>query len=88
MIPIDVIETRVRGFVADIQHPKQRKKINLNDLELQLRRLIDDYFEMDGYSLFYHAIQTLETEGQLTPIHNKQYNGKTPSLPLYYWVNM
>lgn len=84
----NVIETRVRGFIADIQHPKQKKKIHINDLELQLRKLVDDYLEMDGYSMFYQAIETLELEGQLTPIQNKQYNGRTPALPLYYWVNV
>jgi len=77
----------VRGFIADIQHPKQKKKININDLELSLRRLLDDYFEMEGYTLFYHAIETLQEEGELIPILNKQYNGKSPSLSLYYWVN-
>ncbi|MCM3765558.1 Wadjet anti-phage system protein JetD domain-containing protein [Neobacillus niacini] len=87
MSTIDIIETRVRGFISDIQHPKQKKKINSNDLEFQLRKLMDDYFEMDGYSLFYRAIETLQAEGQLTPIQNNQYNGKTPVLPLYYWVN-
>lgn len=88
MRTIDIIETRVRGFIADIQHPKQKKKINIHDLELQLRRLMDDYFEMDGYSLFYRAIETLYEEGQLSPIQNGQYNGKTPALSLYYWVNI
>lgn len=88
VIPINAIETRVRGFIEDIQHPKQKKKININDLELQLRKLLDNYYEMDGYSLFYQAIAALENEGQLIPIQNKQYNGKTPTLPLYYWVNV
>ncbi|MEH7073345.1 Wadjet anti-phage system protein JetD domain-containing protein [Neobacillus drentensis] len=88
MNTIDIIETRVRGFIADIQHPKQKKKININDLELQLRKLLDDYFEMDGYSLFYCAIDTLKAEGQLIPILNNQFNGRTPSLSLYYWVNI
>lgn len=85
---IDIIETRVRGFIADIQHPKQKKKININDLELQLRKLLDDYFEMDGYSVFYRTIETLQEEGQLLPIPNNQYNGRTPALPLFYWVNV
>jgi hypothetical protein len=85
---IDIIETRVRGFIADIQHPNQKKKININELELQLRKLLNDYFEMDGYSLFYRAIETLQAEGQLIPIPNNQYNGRTPSLNLYYWVNI
>ncbi|MBT2700781.1 permease [Bacillus sp. ISL-40] len=85
---IDIIETRVRGFIADIQHPKQKKKININDLEFQLRKLLDDYFEMDGYSLFYRAIETLQAEGQLIPIPNNQYNGRSPALALYYWVNI
>ncbi|ETI69400.1 Wadjet anti-phage system protein JetD domain-containing protein [Neobacillus vireti] len=85
---IDIIETRVRGFIADIQHPSQKKRINMNDLELQLRKLMDDYFEMDGYSLFFKTIQTLQAEGELIPIQNKQYNGKTPALALYYWVNI
>ncbi|WP_338472437.1 DUF2220 family protein [Niallia sp. XMNu-256] len=88
MSTIDVIETRVRGFIEDIQHPKQKRKMNINDLELQLRKLTDDYFEMDGYSLFYQAIQGLEEEGRLTPIQNHQYNAKTPALPLFYWVNI
>ncbi|WML39201.1 DUF2220 family protein [Neobacillus sp. OS1-2] len=88
MKTIDVIEARVRGFIADIQHPNQKRKINSNDLEIQLRRLLDDYFEMDGYSLFYRAIETLQAEGQLSPIQNNQYNGKTPALPLYYWINI
>ena len=88
MSTIDIIETRVRGFISDIQHPKQKKKININDLEIQLRKLVDHYFEMDGYSLFYQAIETLQEEGQLSPIGNHQYNGKTPVLPLYYWVNI
>ena len=88
MNTIDIIETRVRGFIADIQHPKQKKKININDLELQLRKLMDDYFEMDGYSLFYRAIDTLKAEGHLIPILNNQFNGRTPSLSLYYWVNL
>lgn len=78
----------MRSFISDIQHPKQKKKISINDLETQLRKLLNDYFEMDGYSLFYQAIQKLEDEGQLYPIHNNQYNGRTPSLPLYYWVNI
>ena len=78
MVTIDIIETRVRGFIEDIQHPNQKKKININDLEIQLRRLVDNYFEMDGYSLFYHAITSLQEEGQLIPIRNNQYNGKTP----------
>jgi len=77
---IDIIETRVRGFITDIQHPSQKKRINLNDIEFQLRKLMDDYFEMDGYSLFFKAIQTLQAEGQLIPIQNNQYNWKTPAL--------
>jgi len=85
---IDIIETRVRGFIADIQHPRQKKKINSNELELQLRRLLVDYFEMDGYSLFFRAIETLQDEGILTPIQNNQYNGRTPALALFYWVNI
>ncbi len=88
MSMINIIEARVRGFIEDIQHPKQKKKININDLELQLRRLLDDYFDMDGYSLFYQSIEALQTEGVLTPILNKQHNGRTPSLSLYYWVNI
>ncbi|NHC42706.1 permease [Bacillus sp. MM2020_1] len=88
MSTIDIIETRVRGFIADIQHPNQKKKINSNDLELQLRRLLDNYFEMDGYSLFYRAVETLQREGQLIPIQNNQYNGRNPALALYYWVNI
>ncbi|MFJ5713035.1 Wadjet anti-phage system protein JetD domain-containing protein [Neobacillus sp. NPDC093127] len=88
MSKIDIIETRVRGFIADIQHPNQKKKINSNELEFQLRKLLDNYFEMDGYSLFYLAIETLQAEGQLIPIQNNQYNGKTPALALYYWVNI
>lgn len=88
MSTIDIIETRVRGFIADIQHPKQKKKININDLEIQLRRLLDDYFEMDGYTLFYRAIVTLQTEGILIPIQNNQYNGRIPALSLYYWVTI
>ncbi|WP_342430696.1 Wadjet anti-phage system protein JetD domain-containing protein [Neobacillus sp. FSL H8-0543] len=78
----------MRGFIADIQHPKQKKKINSNDLELQLRKLLEDYFELDGYMLFHRAIETLQAEGQLIPIQNNQYNGRNPSLPLYYWVNI
>jgi len=88
VITINIIETRVRSFIEDIQHPKQKKKININDLEIQLRKLLDDYFEMDGYSLFYRTIETLQAEGQLTPITNNQYNGRTPALALYYWVNI
>ncbi|WP_160723181.1 Wadjet anti-phage system protein JetD domain-containing protein [Bacillus sp. USDA818B3_A] len=88
MITIDIIETRVRSFIEDIQHPKQKKKININDLEIQLRKRLDDYFEMDGYTLFYRTIEALQAEGQLTPIQNHQYNGRTPALALYYWVNM
>jgi hypothetical protein len=57
-------------------------------LEIQLRKLLDDYFEMDGYSLFYRAIEILQTEEQLIPIPNNQYNGRTPALALYYWVNI
>ena len=88
MSTINIIETRVRGFIGDIQHPNQKKKININDLEIQLRKLLNDYFEMDGYSLFYQAIETLQAEGQLIPIQNNQYNGRSPSLSLYYWVNI
>lgn len=87
MSTINIVETRVRGFIEDIQHPSQKRKININDLELQLRKLIDDYFEMDGYSLFYEAIEGLQEEGVLTPIGNHRYNGRTPALPLFYWVN-
>ncbi|GAA2712483.1 DUF2220 family protein [Aeromicrobium ponti] len=88
MNKINIIETRVRSFIEDIQHPKQKKKLNINDLEFQLRKLLHDYYEMDGYLLFHQAIESLQNEGQLTPIHNSQYNGRTPSLPLYYWVNL
>ncbi|WP_042347799.1 Wadjet anti-phage system protein JetD domain-containing protein [Bacillus massiliigorillae] len=85
---MDIIETRVRGFIEDIQHPNQKKKVNINDLEYQLEQQIEAYFDMDGYTLFYYAIEKLENEGQLTPIRNMQQNGKSPSLPLYYWVNI
>ncbi|MFD2193872.1 Wadjet anti-phage system protein JetD domain-containing protein [Oceanobacillus bengalensis] len=83
-----MIETRVRGFTRDIRHPKQKKKININDLEFQLRKLLDNYFEMNGYERFYQTVEKLQDEGVLTPIQNKQYNGKSPALPLYYWVNV
>ncbi|MDQ0268587.1 Wadjet anti-phage system protein JetD domain-containing protein [Cytobacillus purgationiresistens] len=86
MSTIEVIETRVRGFIEDIQHPKQKKKININELELQLRQLIDHYFDMDGYSWFYQSIVKLQDEGVLLPIENKQSNGRSPALPLYFWV--
>ena len=82
------VETQIRGFIEDIQHPKQKKKININDLEFQIRQQMEDYFEMDGYSMFYDAIRLLEEEGQLTAILNKQQNGKVPSLSLFYWVNV
>lgn len=85
---IDLIETRVRRFIEDIQHPNQKKKININELELQLRQLIEAYFDMDGYTLFHASIEKLVEEGLLTPIQNKQQNGRTPALPLYYWVNV
>jgi hypothetical protein len=88
VIKIDIIETRVRSFIEDIQHPKQKKKINSNDLEIQLRKRLDNYLEMDGYSSFYRTIETLQAEGQLIPIQNHQYNGRTPALALYYWVNI
>ncbi len=85
---MNIIETRVRGFIEDIQHPQQKKKININDLEWQLRQQLDDYFEIDGYHFFYTVIQQLEEEGHLSPIQNKQHNGRTPVLPLFYWVNV
>ncbi|MEH6943149.1 permease [Bacillus sp. JJ722] len=88
MSTIDIIETRVRGFIEDIQHPNQKKKVNINDLEYQLEQQIEAYFDMDGYTLFYSAIEKLEVEGQLTPVKNSQQNGKSPSLSLYYWVNV
>ncbi|MGN7178134.1 hypothetical protein [Paenibacillus sp. FSL R5-0490] len=78
MNKINIIETRVRSFIEDIQHPTQKKKLNINDLEFKLRKLQDDYYEMDGYSLFYEAIQSLQDEEQLTPIQNHQY----------FWVNV
>ena len=78
---IDVIETRVRGFIEDVQHPHQKKKINMNDLEQQLRKLLDDYFEMDGYSMFYRTIETLQAEGQLIPIQNNNTMDGHPRLP-------
>lgn len=84
---MDIIEKRVRRFVEDIQHPKQKKKVNINDLEQQLHQQIESYFDMDGYTLFYHSIKQLELDEEITPILNKQLNGKEPSLPLYYWVN-
>jgi len=82
------VEAQVRRFIEDIQHPKQKKKINLNDLEFQIRLQTEDYFDMDGYSLFYEAVRKLEEEGHLTAILNNQQNGKTPTLPLFYWVNV
>lgn len=85
---INIIETRVRGFIEDIQHPKQKKKINLNEIEHHMRQQIEAYFDMGGYTLFHAAIEKLEEEGQLTPIQNNQQNGRTPALPLYYWVNI
>ncbi|OIK09155.1 hypothetical protein BIV60_24760 [Bacillus sp. MUM 116] len=60
----------------------------MNDLEFQLRKLMDDYFEMDGYALFYRSIETLQAEGILNPFQNNQFNGKTPALPLYCWINI
>src|SRR5690606_16496138 len=49
---------------------------------------MDDYFELDGYTLFYQSIEALQAEGVLTPIQNKQFNGRTPALSLFYWVNI
>ncbi len=85
---INKVEVRVRQFIEDIQHPNQKKKINVNDLESQLRIHIEDYFDMDGYTLFYGVIERLVEENVLTPILNKQTNGRYPALPLFYWVNI
>ena len=85
---INIIETRVRGFIEDIQHPRQKKKLNINDLEYQLHQQIEDYYDMDGYTLFYETIQAMVEEDSLSPIMNKQTNGRSPLLPLYYWVNV
>lgn len=78
----------MRGFIEDIQHPRQKKKLNINDLEYQLRQQIEDYYDMDGYTLFYETIQAMTEEEMLSPIMNKQTNGRSPGLPLYYWVNV
>ena len=78
---------QIRRFIEDIQHPKQKKKINVNDLEFQISQQTEDYFDMDGYSLFQASICQLEEEGVLTPILNNQFNGRVPSLSLLYWVN-
>ncbi len=85
---INIIETRVRGFIEDIQHPRQKKKLNINDLEYQLRQQIEDYYDMDGYTLFYETIKAMTEEEILSPIMNKQTNGRSPGLPLFYWVNV
>ena len=85
---INIIETRMRGFIEDIQHPRQKKKLNINDLEYQLRQQIEDYYDMDGYTLFYETIQKMAEEQVLSPIMNKQTNGRSPGLPLFYWVNV
>ena len=82
------VELRVRQFIENIQHPKQKKKININVIESELRIHIEDYFDMDGYTLFYGTIERLTEEGVLTPILNKQTNGRHPALPLFYWVNI
>ena len=85
---INIIETRVRGFIEDIQHPRQKKKLNINDLEYQLQQQIEDYYDMDGYTIFHETIQAMAEEDILSPILNKQTNGRLPALPLYYWVNV
>ena len=85
---INIIETRMRGFIEDIQHPRQKKKLNINDLEYQLRQQIEDYYDMDGYTLFYETIQAMTEEETLSPIMNKQTNDRSPALPLFYWVNV
>ncbi len=56
-------------------------------MELQLRKQMEDYFDIDGYSLFYEAVQKMIEEGLISPILNKHHNGRTPSLPLTFWVN-
>ena len=88
MVVINKVEVRVRQFIENIQHPKQKKKININVIESELRIHIEDYFDMDGYTLFHSVIEKLVEENVLTPILNKQTNGRHPALPLYYWVNI
>ncbi|QFK71464.1 permease [Pradoshia sp. D12] len=88
MAVINKVEVRVRQFIEDIQHPQQKKKLNVNVLESQLRIHIEDYFDMDGYTLFHDVIERLVEENILIPILNKQTNGRHPALPLFYWVNI
>ncbi|MDQ0896313.1 MULTISPECIES: Wadjet anti-phage system protein JetD domain-containing protein [unclassified Paenibacillus] len=62
-----------------------KNKFTIHELEDKVMRQlggIDKYERSGGYRGFFQAIQSLQDEGEITPLKANVENGKVPSLPL------
>lgn len=83
-----MIEQKVKEwlFHQRSQLKSNKKKIDLVELELLIRTSLPDYYGQGGYQLFYDTIVILQHDQVLVPLKTKALNGKTPSLPRYFWL--
>jgi len=83
---MNVIEKKVRNYVSLHQHPTQKKKLNIIEVEDEIIATTKTYFEINGYHLFFTTIKALINENVLIPMKNKKTNGRNETLPLDFWL--
>ncbi|WP_194843436.1 Wadjet anti-phage system protein JetD domain-containing protein [Paenibacillus sp. B01] len=77
---------QIHDVVTSKQSAKTKARLNVIRLESDIRSRVADYYEQGGYTAFAAAIKTLEAQGAIQPFKGSAVNGRTPALPLQYWV--
>lgn len=80
------IKEAVLNQIYALQNHKRKRRIQSVLLESKIKKDLTNYIDIGGYAEFYLAIQELCQKGVISPIKNKNTNGRDPSLPLDYWI--
>jgi hypothetical protein len=80
------IQQTTRNLVLERQKQRTKTRLNILNIEENVRFYHPEYFEKNGYQLFYEEIKRLVSEGVLTPLKGKRTNGRNKPLPLTYWL--
>lgn len=76
----------IKQYVIGKQSIKRKIKINIVQMENDIRTAVADYYDLGGYQEYYGAVKALETEGIIQPIKASGVNGRVPSLHAQYWI--
>jgi hypothetical protein len=77
----------VKQFVISKQNTTTKVRLNIVQMEADIRARMNDYYDEGGYHSFYRAIKEVESMGLVLPLKGNAKNGRTPALSLQYWIH-